>query len=125
MQEKVFGVEEQEGDGAFRAETGEGYVAGKDGDYSKAKDGRGLRRAAASLRDFWRLWQGRAALATVVRLLGEEVQNGLSHAQYDQTSWSARYWRTYQTQRLSVVLARAARLQRSAWAVDPADRKAA
>ena len=61
----------------------------------------------------------------LLRLLGEEVQNRLSHAQYDQTSWSARYWRTYQTQPLSVVLARAARLQRSAWAVDPADRKAA
>ena len=38
MMEKVFGVEEQgaDGDGAFRADTGEGYVAGRDGDYSKA-----------------------------------------------------------------------------------------
>jgi hypothetical protein len=46
--------------------------------------------------------------------------------------WSARDWRTYQTQRLSVVLARAAAAEimdelknAAAWAVDPADRKAA
>jgi hypothetical protein len=36
MMEKVFGVEEQGADGDFRADTGKGYVAGRDGDYSKA-----------------------------------------------------------------------------------------
>ena len=73
-----------------------------------------------------------AGVLHVLRLLGEEVQNRLSHAQYDQTSWSARNWRTYQTQRLSVVLARAAAGEiadelrnAAAWAVNPADRKAA
>jgi hypothetical protein len=128
MMEKVFGVEEQEGDGAFWAETGEGYVAGKDGDYSKAM-GEGCDEQLLLFETFGGCGKG---VLHLLRLLGEEVQNRLSHAQYDQTSWSARNWRMYQTQRLSVVLARAAASEimdelknAAAWAVDPADRKAA
>ena len=128
MVEKVFGVEEQGADGDFRADTGEGYVAGRDGDYSKAM-GEGCDVRLLLFETFGGCGGG---VLHLLRLLGEEVQNRLSHAQYDQTSWSARNWRTYQTQRLSVVLARAAAGEiadelrnAAAWAVDPADRKAA
>ena len=68
----------------------------------------------------------------LLRKLSDEVSNRLSHAQYDQTSWSARNWRTYQTQRLSVVLQLAAveEIMRelglaAGRAVDPGDQRAA
>ena len=35
---------------------------------------------------------------------GAEVENRLSHAQYDATTWSARTWMSYSTQQLSVSL---------------------
>ena len=70
----------------------------------------------------------------LLSLLANEVSNRLSHAQYDQTSWSARNWRTYQTQRLSVALhlqlAAAGEIARelglaAGRAIDPSDQKAA
>ena len=68
----------------------------------------------------------------LLRKLSDEVSNRLSHAQYDQTSWSARNWRTYQTQRLSVVLQLGAveEIMRelglaAGRAVDPGDQRAA
>ena len=130
MLEKVFGLEERgaEGDGVFKAATGEGYVAGKEGDYSKAM-GEGCDVHLLLFETFGGFGRG---VMHLLRRLGDEVRNRLSHAQYDQTSWSARNWKTYQTQRLSVALARAAAGEileelrnAAAWAVDPADRKAA
>ena len=130
MLEKVFGLEERgaEGDGVFKAATGEGYVAGKEGDYSKAI-GEGCDVHLLLFETFGGFGRG---VMHLLRRLGDEVRNRLSHAQYDQTSWSARNWKTYQTQRLSVALARAAAGEileelrnAAAWAVDPADRKAA
>eukprot|EP00966_Prymnesium_polylepis_P258187 5964041-Prymnesium_polylepis.1 len=49
-----------------------------------------------------------AGVLHLLKTLSSEVSNRLSHAQYDQTSWSARNWKTYQTQRLSVMLHRQA-----------------
>ena len=37
-------------------------------------------------------------------MLAMEVRNKLSHQQYDLTSWSARSWLSFQTQKLSVKL---------------------
>ena len=130
MMEKVFGVEERgaEGDGAFKAETGEGRVEGRDGDYSKAV-GEGCDVRLLLFETFGGFGAG---VLHLLKVLGEEVNNRLSHAQYHQTSWSARSWRSYQTQRMSVVLVRAAAGEimdelknAAAWAVDPADRRAA
>ena len=68
----------------------------------------------------------------LLRKLSDEISNRLSHTQYDQTSWSARNWRTYQTQRLSVVLQLAAveEIMRelglaAGRATDPGDQRAA
>ena len=41
----------------------------------------------------------------LLRDLAEVVENKLTPAQYDLTTWSARTWLSYQTQRLSIKLA--------------------
>ena len=68
----------------------------------------------------------------LLRGLAGEVSNRLSHAQYDMTSWSARNWKTYQAQRLSVALHLAAAEElaqelglAAGRAVDPGDQRAA
>ena len=60
------------------------------------REGEGSKKAAAL-----------GVSAPVVELLqkaGAEVENRLSHAQYDATTWSARTWMSYSTQQLSVSL---------------------
>ena len=39
------------------------------------------------------------------------VDNRLTHAQYEETTWSARSWMAFQTQKISVALQRAACLE--------------
>ena len=69
-----------------RRQTGEGYVAGKD--YSKVM-GQGCGVQVLLFETFGGCGKG---VLHLLRLLVEEVQNRLSHVQYDQTSWSARTW---------------------------------
>ena len=101
MMEKVFGLDEQgtEADGAFDRATGAGYmyiVPARDGDYKRARETCDVRLLL--FETFGGVGDG---VVHLLSLLADEVSNRLSHAQYDQTSWSAHIWRTYQTQRLS------------------------
>ena len=43
----------------------------------------------------------------------EMRQNRLSHAEYDQTTWAARTWRSFAVQRISAAVQRAAALELS------------
>ena len=72
MMEKVFGVEERgaEGDGAFKAETGEGRVEGRDGDYSKAV-GEGCDVRLLLFETFGGFGAG---VLHLLKVLGEEVK---------------------------------------------------
>ena len=131
MAEKVYGLEEQgaEADGSFDSETGTGHVPGMDGDYARALAHGGYDVRLLLFETFGGAGDGAMRL---LDKLADEVNNRLSHTQYDQTSWSARNWRTYQTQRLSVVLqleavgeiARELGLA-AGRAVDPGDQRAA
>jgi hypothetical protein len=131
MAEKVYGLEERgaEADGSFDSETGTGHVPGMDGDYARALAHGGYDVRLLLFETFGGAGDGAMRL---LDKLADEVNNRLSHTQYDQTSWSARNWRTYQTQRLSVVLqleavgeiARELGLA-AGRAVDPGDQRAA
>ena len=130
MREKVYGRDEHgvEGDGEFDPATGAGYVSAKDGDYRMAL-GRGCDVWLLLFETFGGFGEG---VTRLLKVLAGEVSNRLSHAQYDMTSWSARNWKTYQTQRLSVALhlAAAGEVARelglaAGRAVDPGDQRAA
>ena len=117
-----------EGDGNFDPKTGEGHVPARPGDYDRAR-AQGYDVQLLLLETFGGAGPG---VMRLLRKLSDEVSNRLSHAQYDQTSWSARNWRTYQTQRLSVVLQLGAveEIMRelglaAGRAVDPGDQRAA
>ena len=81
-----------------------GYVPRKEGDYDFARE-RGCDVRLLLFETFGGFGEG---VLHLLDRLADEVNNRLSHAQYDLTSWSARNWRTYQTQRLSVAPHRAA-----------------
>ena len=105
MREKVFGRDECGEPGTrFDPHTGTGYVSGVSGDYDMAQE-HGCEVWLLLFETFGGF--GGGVLELLQRLAGQ-VNNRLSHAQYDETSWSARNWKTYQTQRMSVALHKAA-----------------
>ena len=87
-------------DGRWNALLGTGWVREQAGEYAPALQG-GAEVAVLLFETFG------GFSAPVVELLqkaGAEVENRLSHAQYDATTWSARTWMSYSTQQLSVSL---------------------
>ena len=51
------------------------------------------------------------AAMRLLRRLRDQVSNTLSHAQYEETTWSARSWMAFQAQKISVALHLAAALE--------------
>ena len=87
-------------DDAFDACTGEGYVAPVPGDYAKALDG-GLGVVPML---FETLGGFSPDFVQMLLAASAEVENKLSHAQYDEATWSTRTWLSFATQRISVAL---------------------
>ena len=130
MREKVYGRDEHgaPGDEEFDPATGAGYVPAMDGDYCMAME-HGCDVRLLLFETFGGFGDG---VTHLLRVLAGVVSNRLSHSQYDMTSWSARNWKTYQAQRLSVALHLAAAEElaqelglAAGRAVDPGDQRAA
>ena len=100
--EKVQGLAARgdESHGEFVPKTGRGHVAARDGDYAQA---RGLGHDVLAI-----IFESFGGFATdtvrLLKLLAGNVKNKLSSRQYDETTWSARSWLSFQTQQLSVAL---------------------
>eukprot|EP00966_Prymnesium_polylepis_P134990 3119964-Prymnesium_polylepis.1 len=88
-------------DGTFNPRTGRGYVSAKAGDYTRA--------LAAGVRVRELLVETFGGFGARLReLLAVEVRdNRLSSGEYDETTWSARTWRTFAAQRICVAAQRA------------------
>ena len=99
-----MGLEGRAGSGAWNPATGEGFDAPVRGDYAEA--------VAAGCTVLPLLFETFGGFASgVVHLLkraAAEVENRLTSAQYDETTWSARTWMSFATQQLSVAVHRAA-----------------
>ena len=121
----VLGLEGQgaDGDGQWNPWRGTGYVPPTAGEYANA-----LADGAEVVPLLFETLGGFSA--SVVKLLeraAAEVDNKLSGPQYDETTWSARSWMSFATQRLSVALANAVAWEAAkavgapglAWARDP------
>ena len=74
------------------------------GDYDMA-EGRGVDVRCLLVETFGGL---SPALCELLLQAMDERQNRLQHAEYDQTTWSARTWRSFAVQRLSVAVHKAA-----------------
>ena len=85
--------------------TGAGYVSPKDGDYAvlRARGGDGPARGPDARRDVRRAWAG-PALVEELREGAEWRANKLTASEYDETTWSARTFMAFTTQRLSVAV---------------------
>ena len=81
----------------FNARTGAGYVSPKDGDYARA-EALGLRVVLMLVETFGGLGP---ALVEELRKGAEWCANKLTASEYDETTWSARTWMAFTTQRLS------------------------
>ena len=103
---KVFGCEEHgvEADGAFQPEHGTGHIAAHTADYAHAI----AHGCDVNLLLFETFGGFGPGVMKLLHELKDHVHNKLSHAQYDQTSWGARSWMSYQCHRLSVRLHMAA-----------------
>ena len=84
----------------FNARTGVGYVSPKDGDYARA-EALGLRVVLMLVETFGGLGP---ALVEELRKGAEWRANKLSASEYDETTWSARTFMAFTTQRLSVAV---------------------
>ena len=50
-------------------------------------------------------------LVELVKMLTEERNNRMNRSEYDQTTWAARSWRSFNVQKISVAVQRAAALE--------------
>ena len=103
--EIVLGREQRgaEGDVAFKPATGGGFAAAVAGQYAKTV-GLGIEVLVLAFSTFGGM------SPDVVELLwaaAEERGNKLRGAEYEDTTWAARSWMAYTTQRLSCALMRA------------------
>jgi len=105
VREQVLGRPQrgQKGDGQFDELTGRGYVQALRGDY---RDALALNHRVVPL-----LFETFGGFGPdVVKLIyefSERVNNKLNSEQYAHTTWSARSWRSFQTQRISIALQKA------------------
>ena len=110
-QELVHGLpgRGQPGDGAWRWAKGYGYVAPVAGAYARALDA-GC-DVKCLLFETWGGWS--PEVVELFRELAEERQNRLTKSEYDETTWSARTWLSFQAQKISVALQYAVALELS------------
>ena len=80
--------------------TGAGYVAAKAGDYARALDN-GVEVVPLLVETFGGFGAG---LVDALREAAEWRANRLTHAEYDETTWAARKWLPFATQRISVAV---------------------
>ena len=82
----------------FNPKTGRGFVAACDGDYAQAKQlGHDVRALV-----FESFGGFGVEVMRLLKRLAADVNNKLNARQYDETTWSARSWLAFQTQKLSV-----------------------
>ena len=84
--------------GFFNRKTGAGYVSPKAGDYARAQAS-GVRCVPLLVETFGGL---SPPLVDALRTAAEWRKNKLTASEYDETTWSARTWMAFVTQRLSV-----------------------
>ena len=84
----------------FNPNTGAGYVSPKEGDYARA-EALGVRVVLMLVETFGGLGP---ALVEELRKGAEWRANKLTASEYDETTWSARTWMAFTTQRLSVAV---------------------
>ena len=87
-----------EGDGAFSRATGAGYVAAKCGDYARALAS-GVTCVPLLLETFGGF---SPEVVTLLREAAEWRKNKLASSEYDETTWAARTWTSFTSQRISV-----------------------
>ena len=80
--------------------SGMGYVPPVAGDYDMAQN-LGLRVYVMLFETFGGFGPD---VTSLLKLAAAQVDNRLSHAQYDETTWSARTWMSFSCQRISVAL---------------------
>jgi len=99
---KTVGLRERgaPADGPFRPKDGTGYVPQRDGDYART-----LAKGHAVYTLLFETFGGFGPdVVDLLRRLAAERQNRLTTGEYDLTSWSARSWTTFTTQKLSVAV---------------------
>ena len=88
------------GEPAFNPSDGSGYVAPVPGDYARpVRDG-----LEVQLHLFETLGGFGDEVFELIKRAAAEVSNRLTKTQYDETTWSARTWMAFMTQRISVAL---------------------
>ena len=88
----------EEGGGAFCRTTGEGYVAAKCGDYARALAS-GVTCVPLLLETFGGF---SPEVVTLLREAAEWRKNKLASSEYDETTWAARTFNSFVSQRISV-----------------------
>ena len=109
VREQVLGRPQrgQKGDGQFNELTGRGYVQALTGDYHGAL---ALKHRVVPL--LFETYGGFGPdVVNVIYEFSARVDNKLNSEQYANTTWSARSWRSFQTQRISVALHKAVAYQ--------------
>ena len=96
----VLGRAERAGEGVFNPNTGGGHVSPVDGDYARAQ-GLGMQVAPLLVEPFGGLG---ADLVGVLRAAAAWRADKLEGSEYDETTWAARSWTTFATQRISVAV---------------------
>ena len=100
---QVMGVQERgtpDIDGRFNSATGYGYIPATDGDYARAL-ALGVHVELYNFETFGGFGKG---VTCLLKELSATVMNKLTTAQYEETTWGARGWLAFQSQRLSVKL---------------------
>ena len=87
-------------DGRFNSATGYGYIPATDGDYARAL-ALGVHVELYNFETFGGFGKG---VTCLLKELSAIVMNKLTTAQYEETTWGARGWLAFQSQRLSVKL---------------------
>ena len=94
-------------DGNFDPSSGEGYVSPQTADYVDA-----ITKGHTVVPLLFEAFGGFSPAAVrFFERMRDLVDNRLTHAQYEETTWSARSWMAFQTQKISVALQRAACLE--------------
>ena len=91
-------------DGRFNPATGDGHVAAADGQYAEA-----IAKQHQVIPLIFETFGGFSPEAVnFLKMARDHVNNKLNATQYQLTTWSARSWMSYQCQKISIALQRAA-----------------
>ena len=108
-EEKVLGraARGDQSEGTFDPSKNTGHVSASPADYADA-----LSKGHTVIPLLFETFGGFSPAAMrLLRRLRDQVSNTLSHAQYEETTWSARSWMAFQAQKISVALHLAAALE--------------